>query len=338
MNILVGDLGGTKTILAIVTQEAGPNKLMYEKTFPSAGYENLEAIISEYLDGIKLQVDYACLAVAGPITNGQAAITNLSWTVNAENLCTVFSFQSVKLINDLEAVAYAVPIFEEKDLHFLQEGAPVIDGNIAIVAPGTGLGEAFLTGYGTTNTAHPSEGAHVSFGPVNALQVDLLNYMREVKGFEHVSYERVCSGALGIPNLYDFFKETGRAEEPEWLKEKLAAVDDPTPVIMEEAKAGSCKICSSAVEVFCEILASEAGNLALKVLSTSGIYFGGGISPRILWELQKPSFLKTLTNKGRFKELLSKMPVKVILNPKAGLLGASACGMKFIENPIQSSL
>lgn len=329
MNVLVGDLGGTKTILATVSEETGPHILKNEKNYVSAQYESLESIISGYLKTVAQKIDSACLAVAGPITNECATITNLSWTVDAENLRSKFNLKSVKLINDLEAVAYAVPILESTDLHTLQDGTPVEGGNVAIVAPGTGLGEAFLTGYGTTNQAHPSEGSHVSFGPTNEIQMHLLTYMREEKEFDHVSYERVCSGALGIPNIYDFLKDTGRETEPEWLKESLTKSEDPTPIIIKAAneKKNPCKICVATLELFYDILAAEAGNLALKVLSTSGIYIGGGIPPRILEYMKKPRFLEILKNKGRFVELLSQMPVKVILNSKAGLLGAAACGL-----------
>ncbi|MCB9420067.1 MAG: glucokinase [Ardenticatenaceae bacterium] len=334
MNVLVGDLGGTKTILAVATEEMGPHKLLNEQSFPSARYDSLEMIIREYLNGSELAVERACLAVAGPIENGRYAhITNLSWFVNADALCETFALSSVRLINDLEAVAYAIPVLEPADIHTLHEGTPVDGGSLAVLAPGTGLGEGFLTLDSTgTYQAHASEGSHVSFGPTNVLQMDLLTYMREVKGFDHVSYERVCSGALGLPNLYDFLKENGRFPEPPWLVEKLANSEDPTPIIIEAAQdqINPCVICAAALALFCDILAAEAGNLALKVLSTGGIYLGGGIPPRILAELEKPGFLEILRNKGRFREILSKMPVKVILNAKAGLLGAATCGLQSI--------
>jgi glucokinase len=330
MNVLIGDLGGTKTILAIVSDASGPRQLLHEKTFPSNHYASLEMIIEEYLGEISLQIDQACLAVAGPITNGRATITNLSWVVDSERLQSTFHLASVVLINDLESVAYAIPALESDDIRTIHEGAPVPGGTIGVIAPGTGLGEAFLTIDGTAYQAHASEGSHVSFGPTNPLQTELLTYMREKKGFEHVSYERVCSGGLGFANLYDFLRDTGQAGEPEWLKQKVAGCDDPTPVIVGAAqdKDNPCEICIEVLDLFCDILAAEAGNLALKVLATGGIYLGGGISPRILDELQKPRFLEVLRNKGRFQELISKMPVKVILNHKAGLLGAAVVGLR----------
>jgi glucokinase len=328
MSVLIGDLGGTKTILAVVDKETGPYNFTNEKIFSSNDYNSLESIISDYIKVLSLKIDSACLAVAGPIANGCATITNLSWIVDEEKIKKTFNLKHVKLINDLEAVAHSVPILKPADLYTLQEGYFVEGGNIAIIAPGTGLGEAFLSGFGETNIAHPSEGSHASFAPTNALQIDLLNYMQDVKNFEHVSYERICSGALGIPNLYNFLKDTNLETEPSWLKEKLSTAEDPTPIIIAAAKDIECKICISTLELFADILASEAGNLALKVLSTSGIYIGGGISPRILSVLQKSFFLETLVNKGRFKKFLSQIPVKVILNAKAGILGAAVCGLK----------
>jgi glucokinase len=333
MNVLVGDLGGTKTNLAVVSDTGGPHALYHERTFQSASFASLEAIIQEYLHQTGAHIDQACIAVAGPITNGRAHITNLSWIVDTESLRSTFSLSSVELLNDLEAVAYAIPILEPGDIHTLHEGEPISHGSIAVIAPGTGLGEAFLTSDRKTYHAHASEGSHVSFGPTNQLQTELLTYMREEKGFDHVSYERVCSGAIGIINLYDFVKDSGHATEPEWLKQRLAGCEDPTPVIVEAARDNSnpCEICRIVLDMFCDILAAEAGNLALKVLSTSGIYLGGGIPPRLLDELQRPVFLKVLQNKGRFEGILSKMPVKVILNPKAGLLGAAAVGLRILS-------
>jgi len=331
--LLVGDIGGTKTILAVVKDETGARTLHHERNYPSAQFDSLEAIIHEYLGGTTLSIDRACFAIAGPIINGQAQITNLPWVVESEKIRSAFKLTVVRLINDLESVAYAVPVLEPEDICTLHAGSPVARGTVAVIAPGTGLGEAFLTWDGGAYRPHASEGSHASFGPTTPLQMELLAYLREKKGFDHVSYERVCSGALGFPNLYDFLKNTGRYSEPCWLAAKLADCEDPTPVIVEAAKdkTNPCGICVATLELFCEILAAEAGNLALKVLSTGGIYLGGGIPPRILDELQKPVFLFNLKNKGRFQDLISKMSVKVILNAKAGLLGAAVHGLQTIS-------
>ncbi len=326
---LVGDIGGTKTVLAIFSAEAGPHKPLFEKTYPSARYAGLEDIVREFLGELNLSVNGACFGVAGPVMAGTANITNLSWVIDETRLVSTFGWSSVKLLNDLESVAYAVPILEPDDIHTLSVGEPVPGGNIAVLAPGTGLGEAFMTFGNGQYTAHASEGSHVAFGPVNQLQDGLLTYMRERKGFTHVSYERVCSGGLGIPNLYAFLRDTGYAPEPAWLAEKLTGIEDITPLIIQSAqdKDHPCALCAATLSLFVAILGAEAGNLALKVLSTGGIYVGGGISPRILSDLQHPSFLEALRSKGRFREIMTNMPVHIILNARAGLLGAAAYGL-----------
>jgi glucokinase len=328
MNILIGDIGGTKTILAIFSSESGMRNLLAEKSFPSAHYETLEDIIQEFLTTVSIPVDRACFAVAGPVVNGRAQITNLKWVVDGTTLKTKFNLSVVGLLNDLESVAYAIPILKPEDILTLSEGVAVPGGSIAVLAPGTGLGEGFLTCKDGQYTAHASEGAHVSFAPVGALQMGLLTYLNE-HGFHHVSFERVCSGGLGIPNLYAYVKDSGIAVEPKWLAEQLVNCEDPTPIIFAAAQdqIRPCDLATTILDMFVSILGAEAGNLALKVLSTGGIYLGGGIPPRILADLQKPAFLEALQSKGRFRAMLTNMPVHVILNSKAGLLGAAAYGM-----------
>jgi glucokinase len=329
MNALAGDIGGTKTILAVFSTEAGPHKPLVEKTYPSGRYASLEAIIAKFLAAVDLPIQRACFGVAGPVFGGRAQITNLPWVVEEASLRSALNLTAVRLLNDLEAVANAIPILEPADVYTLSAGEPASCGNIAVLAPGTGLGEAFLTCVDGRYYAHASEGSHASFAPVGQLQIGLLSYLNQ-QGFDHVSYERVCSGALGIPHLYAYLKASGHAEEPAWLAEKLAASDDPTPIIVGAAQdqARPCDLAVAALDMFVAILGDEAGNLALKVLSTGGIYLGGGISPRILTHLQRPAFLEALRSKGRFRDLLAKMPVHVILNARAGLLGAAACGLK----------
>lgn len=330
MNVLIGDIGGTKTILAVFSSEDGPRKPLVEKTYPSGQYDSLEAIIKKFQSEVDLPIGGACFGVAGPIVAGRAQITNLPWVIDAARLAAVFNWPPVKLLNDLEAVAYAVPIMGAEDFFTLNAGNPVQGGNISVIAPGTGLGEAYMTYKDGRYYAHASEGSHVSFGPVGELQIGLLRYLN-AQGFSHVSYERVCSGGLGIPHLYAYLKESGYAEEPVWLADQLAASDDPTPVIMTAAQDAErpCPLAVGVLEMFVAILGAEAGNQALKILASGGIYLGGGISPRILAELQKPAFLDALRAKGRFRELLAQFPVCVILNSKAGLLGAAAYGLEF---------
>lgn len=337
--LLVGDIGGTKTVLAIVSAEGGSRAPLAQQTYPSAKYSSLESMIAEFLAGLDAQllgapVTGASFGVAGPVVEGRALITNLPWVIDAGQLKATFGWAFTYLINDLEAVAYAIPILEPEDVAVLSAGKPAKGGNIAVLAPGTGLGEAYLTFDHGKYVAHASEGSHASFAPMDAQQMSLLTFLREKMGFEHVSYERVCSGGLGIPNLYAYLKDAGEAgqvplTEPAWLAEALASSADPTPVIITAAldQERPCELCRATLDLFVKILGQEAGNQALKVMARGGIYLGGGISPRILPSLQQPAFLEALRKKGRFHDLLADMPVYVILNSRAGLLGAAAYGL-----------
>lgn len=330
MNVLVGDIGGTKTALAIVSSETGPRELSNEKHFLSSQYDSVDEIIHTYLLDSAVQIDAICLVVAGPVIDGKAKITNLPWVMEETALAAKFNVAHAKLLNDLEGMAYAVPILNEEDVFTLSAGTPVNGGSIAVIAPGTGLGEAYLTKDSANYCAHASEGGHASFSPINALQIELLEFLQQKKGLGHVSMERVCSGSLGIPNLYTFLKESGKYIEPDWLSQKLADGVDMAPIIVGAAQDPETpsELCIATLDLFCSILAVEAGNLALKILSTGGVYFGGGIPPRILGMLQKPGFLATLRHKGRFENMLTQMPVKVILNTKAPLMGAGEYGLR----------
>ena len=325
--LLAGDIGGTKTNLAVFSAEslssgAGLRAALAQGTFASANYPSLEAIARDFLGQVGLEVDRAAFGVAGPVVNDRAQITNLPWVIDAAQMQSTLNLSSVELLNDLEAIANAVPFLLPDDLHTLNAGQPEHDGAIAVIAPGTGLGEAYLTWNRGRYEAHASEGGHTSFAPNNDFQIDLLRYLQERLG--HVSWERVCSGQ-GIPNIYAFLKESGRAEEPDWLAERLTAADDPAPVITGVALDGEsdCEICSTTLEVFVSILGTEAGNLAITVMATGGVYLGGGIPPRILPALKRSKFLDAFRHKGRMTDLLARMPVHVIMNPKAALLGAA---------------
>jgi glucokinase len=324
--ILVGDLGGTKVTLATFSAELGPTHPLDERTFPSQSYASFEAVIAEYLGGLAHPIDLACFGVAGPVVKGDVRLTNLDWHVRSESLVQAFGFRDVRLLNDLEAIANSVPILDEQDLFCLNEGRGDPTGAIAVIAPGTGLGEAYLTWEPDGYRAHPTEGGHTDFGPSSPLELDILRHMKQ--RFEHVSIERLCSG-LGIPNLYQALKYLGEAGEPSWMVERLAQADDPTPVIVGAALAGEppCELCLKTLDLFISILASEAGNLALKVLSTGGVFLGGGIPPKILPRLTPERFMESFTSKGRMAPMLAKMPVSVILNVKAPLLGAACYSM-----------
>lgn len=328
--LLVGDIGGTKTKLSVVAPSSGRSAPLASATFPSAAYPSLDAIVLEFLRGSNFEVGRAVLGVAGPVLDGRATITNLPWELEEHSLARILGFDRIKLLNDLEAVVLALPALGAEDVFTLHAGEPDPHGIRAVIAPGTGLGEAFATHDGTRYVAHASEGGHADFGPSSELELELLRLQMRRTG--HVSWERFCSGS-GLPNLYTGLKELGHAREPRWLTERLADAPDPTPVIVEaamEPRAGN-ELCVATLETFVSILGAEAGNLALKVMATGGVYLGGGIPPRILPALQKGNLLKSFRRKGRLSAILDRIPVHVITNPDAALLGAVCFG--FEANP-----
>lgn len=328
LTILAGDIGGTKTNLAIVSAEAGIKSPLAEATFSSKKYPDLESIIQEFLisRAKEIHINCASLGVAGPVICGRAKITNLPWTIDKTELIRKFGFSSVCLCNDLLACAYALPTLKSDDLYTLNEGTFDPEGSIALVAPGTGLGEAYLTWCKTHYHAFPSEGGHADFAPTNMLEKGLLDYLGA--HFDRVSIERVCSGH-GLANIYRYLRDTGHSEEPDWLSGILSAVNDPVPVIIEAAlDAGrSCMLCQSALNMFMHILGTEAGNMALKMMASGGVYIGGGIPPRIIEVLKKSSFMDAFCHKGRISGLMSRIPVHVIMNPRTALIGAARYGM-----------
>ncbi|MDX1520369.1 MAG: glucokinase [Anaerolineae bacterium] len=334
--LLAGDLGGTKTNLAIYSTIDALHAPLTEATYPSGSYDSLEALVSDFLatlsqHGIdRADIRQASFGVAGPVVADQASITNLPWEMNEQQLAESLAIPEVELINDMVAVDSGVAALDASDVYTLNEGHPVDGGAIVVIAPGTGLGEAYLIWDGTHYRAFASEGGHTDFAPTNDREIGLLQYL--LARHEHVSYERVCSG-MGIPNIYAYLKQSGLAEEPAWLTEQLAATKDPTPVIVNTAldTEKSCTLCQQTLEMFVEILAREAGNMALNILSTGGVYLGGGIPPRILPVLKNRQFFERFQHKGRFTRLLNKMPVKVILNPKAALLGAAYHGFTNLQ-------
>jgi glucokinase len=324
--ILAGDVGGTKTDIAVYSPEAGVRAPVADASFPSGDYPSLEAIAREFLTRVDGPVTCAAFAVAGPVLEGRARITNLPWVIDEEALRGALGLQGVRLLNDLEALARAVPHLEGDDLHLLKEGTPVAGGAIAVIAPGTGLGEGYLTWNGTRYEPHPSEGGHADFAATTPLQIDLLRYLQE--RHEHVSYEMVCSG-LGIANIYNFLRDSGYAPEPPEFAARLAAAEDRTPLIATAAldPEAPLPLAVATLETFVAILGAEAGNLALKVLATGGVYVGAGIPRRMLAALKAGGFLKAFEAKGRMREIMSRMPVNVIMS-RAALMGAAYVGLE----------
>jgi glucokinase len=325
--LLAGDIGGTKTVLAVFSPERGLRKPLLEGKFVSADYPSLELLVGDFMAQLSLPIDRASFGVAGPVLDGRATITNLPWVLEETHLQEALNIPSVRLLNDLDAIAHMVPSLKPSDLYTLNEGQPSPNGTLAVIAPGTGLGEAFLTWNGARYEVHPSEGGHTDFAPSNALEAELLLWL--FKRYPHVSYERVCSG-WGLPNIYNFLKEWGYAEESSRVSEQIAAAPDPTVVIVNNALLADppSVLCTATVNTFISILGAEAGNLALKVLGTGGVYLGGGIPPRILPLLNRGQFIQAFKRKGRFTELVTHIPVHVILNPKVALLGAACAALE----------
>jgi len=290
-----------------------------EQTFSSRAHKSLNEIVDAFLREHQLPVERACFGVAGPVRAGTSKTSNLPWVVDASELAALFGIDSVGLINDVEANAYGLAGLKSKDFVLLNEGAPDAEGNAAIISAGTGLGEAGLHFEGTRRRPFASEGGHADFAPRDELQIELLRYLLEQ--FGHVSYERVLSGP-GLLNIYKFLRYTGRGEEPAWLADELAR-HDPAAVITQVALTGKSDLCGQALDLFVSIYGAEAGNLALKVKATGGVFLGGGIAPKIIVKLKSASFMQAFAAKGRMQPLLEAIPVRVIMNDSAALVGAA---------------
>jgi glucokinase len=316
--ILAGDVGGTKTRLTYFQTEGKHLKPVVEQIFPSREHKDLSEIVSKFVSAHKLPTEHACFGVAGPVRNGRCETPNLAWVVDARQLAAQLCLKKVELINDLEANAYGVTVLKPKDFATLNNGAPGASGNKALIAAGTGLGEAGLHWEGEHYQPFPSEGGHVDFAPRNQLEVELLLFL--LKEYEHVSYERVLSGP-GLHNIYRFLRDTGRGEEPAWLAEQMRG-KDPSPIISKTALERKCPLCEQALDVFVSIYGAAAGNLALKLMATGGLFVGGGIAPKILEKLKDSTFMKAFIAKGRMTSLVAAVPVRVISNDRTALLGA----------------
>jgi glucokinase len=327
---LAGDIGGTKTILSLYSNEKGPLSPLYERNYESRSYSGLDAIIEDFFSQTKTTAATACFGVAGPVRENRAIITNLPWQPDARALQMAHGFTRASLINDLVATGYAIPHLQAPYFVTLNKGIREDAGAVGIIAPGTGLGEVIFIWDGNRYLPVPSEGGHADFAPASEIEYQLFKFCKE--RYEHVSFDRICSGR-GLPIIYDFFKTVVQLEEPDWLTRELASAEDPTPIIADAALyvGKNCEIAKKTVQLFISILGAEAGNLALKGLTSGGLYLGGGIPPRLLSFLRDDIFMKSFTSKGRMSYLMQDIPVKVILNPKAALIGAAAfsLGLEF---------
>jgi len=318
--ILAGDVGGTKVHLALYDFTAGKLKHTRDKQFPAKEYAGLGEIVQEFLGADK--VTAACFGVPGPVRDGRLRLTNLPWTLDSREISLTLQIDHVFLINDLEANGYGIAELSPEQIYTISDGDAGQIGNRALIAAGTGLGEGLLAWNGRIHVPYPSEGGHTDFGPRNETEIELLRFLqRKYNG--RISYERVVSG-MGLTNIYEFLRDGQGMEEPKWLAEKIAEAHDPNSVITEMALSVKSEICTKALDMMVSIYGAEAGNLALKVLSVGGLYVGGGIAPKILEKLKDGTFLKAFQDKGRLSQLLINMPVRVILESRAALMGAAA--------------
>lgn len=320
--ILAGDIGGTKTNLALATVRDGEIELSDLRSFASQEYTNLESILAEYLADTSTIVDRACFGVAGPVFEGQATITNLPWHIAEGSLSAQLGQARVRLINDVTSLAWAVPALGPGDTLTLQDGVRDPHGAIGIVAPGTGLGVGYLCWDGTRYRPGASEGGHVEFAPADETQDGLLAYLRTM--YHHVSWERLVSGP-GLHTIYRYLRQQ-QSDEPVEVTKRLAD-GDPSAAISAMALANEDPVCSQALHLFVTLMGAYAGNLTLTLMGTGGCYLGGGIPPKILPKLQDGTFLRAFRDKGRLSTVVERTPVYVIRNSQAPLLGAAACAL-----------
>ena len=320
--ILAGDVGGTKTYVGFFNPAESGYEPLVEDRVPTADHPSLGRLLAEFAARAGLTPDRVAVGVPGPVRHTPVRGVNLPWLVDPAELRTALGLDEVYLLNDLEATAYGTLVLPPEDTMSLNEGRPDPEGNIAVIAAGTGLGEGGLCWAGRKYVTIASEGGHTDFAPGNAVEAELFLYLRE--RLDHVSWERVLSGP-GLVQLYEFLRDSGRGEEPEWLARELAQ-GDPSQTISLAAMEGRCDLAVQALDRFVSLYGAEAGNLALKMLATGGVFVGGGIAPKIVDRMRDGHFMEAFAAKGRLAQPLRHMPVKVILNDKTAFLGAAYWG------------
>ncbi|MFH1495867.1 MAG: glucokinase [Pseudomonadota bacterium] len=322
--VLAGDIGGTKTLLQLTAVRGSAFHPIHERRFDSAAHHDFNSLVGKFLREAALlpaaarPIDAACFGVAGPIHGQNAKITNLSWTIDADAVVAEFGIANTRLINDFTAVGYGIEVLHEDDLASLQTGEPELRGTRAVLGAGTGLGEGVLVWQDDHYQALPSEGGHVDFAPADEVQDGLLRYLRPI--FGHVSYERILSGA-GLVKIFEYLTETGQETASSSLRQAMLE-NDPAAAISEFGMDGRDPAALRALDMFVAIYGAQAGNLALTTLARGGVYVAGGIAPKIIARLKQGGFMQAFNAKGRFSALMQRIPVRVVMNPKVGLLGA----------------
>jgi len=323
--VLAGDVGGTHARLALFEVAEGRRSLLKETVFSSGEYEGLEPIVVEFLRETGGEASAACLGVACPLDEGVCRFSNLEWEIRIDGFGERIGIPRIRIINDLEAAGYGVPELEPGDLVTIQEGIPREGGPMALIGAGTGLGQGFLVWDQGGYKVHASEGGHADFAASDPTQWRLRQYLQRRYG--HVSWERVISGR-GLEDAYDFLRDSRENREDEAVGRELRALrrqgKDTAEAISHHALEGSDRLSAAAMEIFLRAFGAQAGNLALAVRATAGVFIAGGIAPKILPKLQEGPFLEAFRSKGRLTELMEEVPVRVVVKDGVGLLGAAA--------------
>lgn len=324
MRVIAGDIGGTKTLLQLAEADGKRCHALFERSYASRDYSSFEDVVRAFIDDSKGAQDKppvrACFGVAGPVRGTSVKVTNLPWDLQSSTLAELMGIESVRFINDFQAIGYSLPALDETDLVQLQAGDRDATGPRVIIGAGTGLGEGIVVPTGGTWLSLPSEGGHVEFAPVDELQIELLRFM--MARHPRVTYERILSGS-GLVAIYEFLHTRSGAATDASQLEAVLATPDPAAKISEAAMHDRDVVAREALDLFVSIYGAQAGNLALTALATGGVYMAGGIAPKILPSLQKGQFLSQFCAKGRMQVLLKSIPVYVITNQQAGLLGAA---------------
>ena len=318
--ILAGDIGATRILLAAYQTEGNQLQSVAQRTYKSQEHSGLAEPLKDFINSEGIPVHAACFGVAGPVRAGKSKMGNLEWTIDSREIASQLRLPSVGLLNDLEAYAYGVDALESKDFITLSEGAEDAQGNRVVISARTGLGIAGLYWDGFRHHPFACEGGHGDFAARNQLEMELAQYLRNK--FGHVSCERILSGP-GIKNIYDFLRDAKKAEEPDWLRQQISQAADPPALISQLALEAKSPICEQALSMFVSIYGSQTGNCALNFMATGGVFIGGSIAAKIVPKMQDPIFMKSFLDKGRMQSLLADMPVKVIANDNAGLMGAA---------------
>ena len=324
MRVLAGDIGATSARLAIVEVDAVTPRLLHHSRYASRDYPGLAPIVEAFLGNVRDVPTRACFGVACPVTNGECRATNLSWTIDERSLAVEIGIPHTELINDLQAVGHGLPLLGAADVMTLQTGTSDDRGAIALIGAGTGLGQAFITRATGAYQVHPSEGGHTHFSAKNDLEWGLVRFLADPT--RHVSTERVVSGP-GLINIYRYLAATGEFDEQPNVRAELQS-GDPAVVITEHALTRTDPLCTRALDVFVSAFGAQAGDLALTVMATGGVYVTGGIAPHILPKLLDGAFMTAFRNKGKLSDFLTRVPVSIILNPHVGLLGAAVFAIR----------